>query len=269
MNRLRDTFVKLQADGRKALLPYVTGGYPDAATTVEILKRVDASKCACVEVGIPFSDPIADGPVIQASFSRALESGFKLDALLGALRQNRGAIAVPLIAMVSYSIVYRRSPESFVQAAKDSGFDGLIVPDLALEEADELAVIGRAHECPLVLMVAPTSDEARRRRIAALSEPFIYYQSLAGVTGERRQLAAGLAEHVRELRADTAKPVCVGFGISTPQHVADVCRIADGAIVGSAIVRRISAAVEQDACAADVVRAVAEFIAELADAVPG
>ncbi|MCK4343286.1 MAG: tryptophan synthase subunit alpha [Phycisphaerae bacterium] len=268
MNKLQATFQQLQATGRKALLPYVTGGYPDPETTVEILKRIDPRRCACVEVGIPFSDPIADGPVIQTSFSAALEKGFQLDALFAAIRQNRQDIDVPLLAMVSYSIVYRRTPRQFVETAKAAGFDGLIVPDLAFEEAEDLATIAREIECPLVLMVAPTSEEQRRRRIAALSEPFIYYQSLAGVTGERDKLPADLADHVRELREETGKPICVGFGIATPAHVAAVCEVADGAIVGSAIVRRMNEAVERGESPASIARTVTDFIAELTAALP-
>lgn len=264
MNRLLGAFERLARDGRKALLPYITGGFPDAATTVAILKRIDPQICACVEVGIPFSDPIADGPVIQASFATALERGFRLDELFEALGQARGAIAVPLLAMVSYSIVYRRDPQQFVARARAAGFDGLIVPDLAFEEAENLVQISKAAECPLVLMVAPTTADDRRARIAALSEPFIYYQSLAGVTGERTTLPADLTQHVHELRQAAQKPVCVGFGIATAAHVRTVCSVADGAIVGSAIVRQMNEAVARGADSASVADLVFAKVAELA-----
>lgn len=268
MNRLRRRFQQLQASGQKALLPYVTGGYPDAATTMEILRGIDPTRCACVELGLPFSDPIADGPVIQTSFSRALEGGFRIDGLFDELAGQRDEIAVPLIAMVSYSIVYRREPRAFVARAANAGIDGLIVPDIPLEEVDELAAIGRDRDCPIVMLVAPTSRDPRRARIAALSEPFIYYQSTAGVTGEREQLPTDLLENVARLRAQSGKPVCVGFGISKPEHVAAVCRVADGAIVGSAIVRRMNAAVDRGASASATARDVIEFIETLAAAVP-
>ncbi len=245
---------------RKALLPYVTGGYPDPGATVEILRRLEPRHCTAVEIGIPFSDPVADGPVIQTSFSRALERGFRLGALFDALAAARGDIAVPLLTMVSYSIVYRRGPRRFVEQARAAGIDGLIVPDLAFEEAAELAEVGRACDCPLVLIIAPTSEPTRRRQIAKLSEPFIYYQSLAGVTGERAALPPDLAQHVAELRAESDKPICVGFGISTPEQVAAVCAVADGAIVGSAIVRRMNAAVERGAGAAELADEVVAFI---------
>ncbi|MBU0637336.1 MAG: tryptophan synthase subunit alpha [Planctomycetes bacterium] len=264
MNRLRQSFAELASTGQKRLLPYVTAGYPSLAATVEILRRLDPKLCACVELGIPFSDPIADGPVIQASFSYALEHGFKLDTLWQALTDARDDIALPLVAMVSYSIVYRRNPAAFVADAVAAGIDGLIVPDLSLEEADELARIGHEHDCPLVMLVAPTSDERRRKRIGGISEPFIYYQSLVGVTGERDELPAELSENVRRLRAESGKPVCVGFGVATAAQVAAVCQVADGAIVGSAIVRRIGAAMESDASVDNVARVVADFVSELA-----
>jgi tryptophan synthase alpha chain len=264
MNRLRATFDELRTTGRKALLPYITGGYPDCTTTMDILRRLDPRQCAAAEIGIPFSDPIADGPVIQASFSAALESGFRIDTLFDALRAARADIHIPLLAMVSYSIVYRRDPRRFVERAKAAGCDGLIVPDLALEEAAELAAAGRDCDCPLVMLITPTSTEPRRRQIAALSEPFIYYQSLAGVTGERTALPADLAAHVQQLRTETGKPICVGFGISTPEQVAAVCQFADGAIVGSAIVRRISAALARGITGAALAQHAAAWIAELA-----
>lgn len=268
MNRLAKTFADLHVSGRKTVMPYITGGYPDAETTVAILKRIDPRGCACVEVGIPFSDPIADGPVIQTSFSRALERGFKLDQLLAAVASHRDAIRVPLLAMVSYTVVYRRDSRAFVRAIRTAGFDGLIVPDLALEEADELAAIARADDCCLVMMVAPTTEAARRERITTLSEPFIYYQSLAGVTGERTALPPDLAAHVTELRRTTGKPICVGFGISTPQHVQAVCSVADGAIVGSAIVRHMNAGVDQGLGPEALADNVAQFIQELTTALP-
>ena len=268
MSRLRTIFEQSRADGRKGLLPYITAGYPDLTTTVEILRRIDPERCLCVELGIPFSDPIADGPVIQTSFSRVLATGFKLDGLLETIRQHRAQIAVPLLAMVSYSIVYRRVPQDFVRQARAAGFDGLIVPDLAIEEADELATIAGEQNCPLVMMIAPTSVKERRARIAAISEPFIYYQSVAGVTGERDALPADLIEQVRQLRASSGKPVCVGFGIARPEQVSAVCQVADGAIVGSAIVRRMNTAVDSGASPVQIAEQVETLIAELTARLP-
>ena len=264
MNKLRARFDQSSPDRcGSALLPYITAGYPDIATTIDILERLDAGRCACVELGIPFSDPIADGPVIQTSFSRALEAGFRLEPLFEALGRSRARIDVPLVAMVSYSIVHRRGPQAFVSAAVDAGISGLIVPDLSIEEAAGLAGICTAHDCPLVMIAAPTTCAERRRQIAKTSEPFIYYQSLAGVTGERSRLPADLSENVARLASESGKPICVGFGISNAEQVADVCRVAAGAIVGSAIVRRINDAVERSAARDEIVEAVLDFVNDL------
>jgi len=268
MNRLATAFARLTAAQRRSLLPYITGGYPDVETTLAILRGLDAERCACAEIGIPFSDPIADGAVIQASFSRALERGFRLDNLLAGLRAARQEIAVPLIAMVSYSIVYRREPSRFVAALVQAGFDGLLAPDLSLEEAEDLAAICRRHACPLGMMVAPTTRPGRRERLLQMSEPFIYYQSLVGITGERDRLPHDLAENVRRLREVAGKPVCVGFGISRPEQVAAVCAVADGAIVGSAIVRRMNAAVDRGDAGSALAQDVLEFIRTLTAALP-
>lgn len=269
VNRLRQSFESFRAAGRKALLPYVTAGFPDLETTIAILRGIDPQRCACVELGIPFSDPIADGPVIQASFYAAIERGFRVDALWTAIGAARAEIVVPLVAMVSYSIVHRRDPRRFVSAAHDAGIDGLIVPDLSFEEAEELAGICRAAGCPLVMMIAPTTAPDRQAKIAALSEPFIYYQSLAGVTGERSNVASDLATHVEAIRRLTPKPVCVGFGIATPQQVRTVAGTADGVIVGSAIVRRINDAVVRGDNRAAIAAAAGEFIRELGDGLTG
>lgn len=268
VNRLRSRFAQLHADGQKALLPYITAGYPDVGTTLEILKRIDTRRCACVELGIPFSDPIADGPVIQASFSRALDSGFKLDALFDALHDAHGQIHIPLVAMVSYSIVYRRGADAFLKRATEAGIDGLIIPDLAIEEVDDLAAAAQEHDCPLIMIIAPTTGDTRRRRILGVSQPFIYYQSLAGVTGERNRLPADLNDNISRLKHETDKPICVGFGISQPAHVAAVCRSADGAIVGSAIVRRINEAVDRGAGSDEIASQVGSFVDELCSALP-
>lgn len=268
MNRLVDNFAQLRHDGRRVLMPYITAGYPDAATTIEILKRLDPRRVGCVEVGIPFSDPIADGPVIQASFSNALSAGFRVGEFFEALGAARRDIPVPLVAMVSYSIVYRREPARFIEQALAAGFEGMLVPDLAWEEAHDLSTLCDDHDFALVQMVAPTSGPARRAHIAALSEPFIYYQALRGVTGERDALPADLRDGVAALRSQTDKPICVGFGISRPEHVASVCEIADGAIVGSAIVRRLNEGLAQQQPQEQLVDSVVALIGELAAAVP-
>lgn len=268
MNRLSGRFHDLSGNGQRVLLPYITAGFPDYDTTIEILRRVPADRCGAVELGIPFSDPIADGPTIEASFSAALAGGFKLGELLDRLRDARREIPVPLIAMVSYSIVYRREPAKFVREARSAGFDGLLVPDLSIEQANTLADICRGEDCPLVMMIAPTTRPDRRDAIADLSEPFIYYQSVVGITGERNTLPTELAVHVRRLREQARKPVCVGFGIGKPEQVRAVCEFADGAIVGSAIVRRLLDAHARGEGSGATTEAALKFINELAAALP-
>jgi tryptophan synthase alpha chain len=268
MNDLQTAFARATSTGHKALLPFITAGCPDIDTTLAILRRIDPSHCACAEIGFPFTDPIADGPVIQTSFTRALAGGFTTDAFLPALGAARPDIRVPLVAMVSYSIVYRRGVKAFMAALRTAGVDGVIIPDLALEEAGDVADVARATQCSLIMIATPTSTADRRARIAELSDPFIYYQSLAGVTGERRALSADLATQVADLRTLTDKPICVGFGISTADHVREVCAVADGAIVGSALVRHVLDGIDAGAPPGASVERVIARIGDLATGLP-
>lgn len=263
MNRLVERFDVLRTTKRKCLLPYITAGHPDLATTFRLLETLDDDRLGAIELGIPFSDPIADGPVIQASFHQALQRGFRVAALLDGLRNVRHSVGAPLIAMVSYSIVFRRGPDRFVDEAREAGFDGLIVPDLAQEECAALARHCHNRGMCLILMAAPSTSHKRLQRVSELSEPFVYFQAVAGITGERAALPADLKAQVTRLRDAGGKPVCVGFGISSPRQVADVCAVADGAIVGSAIVRRIQQAASTDANSAHVCSAAGEYVREL------
>ncbi|MGE3180277.1 MAG: tryptophan synthase subunit alpha [Phycisphaerae bacterium] len=267
MNRLQERFDSLAAAQRKFVLPYITAGYPDVGATIELLEQLDHDHIGAVELGIPFSDPIADGPVIQTSFYRALESGYTNRKLFDALAKRRAEIAVPLIAMVSYSIVARRGCESFVEAAVAAGIDGFIVPDLSLEEASEFATICCDRKATFAMLVAPNTSTARRERIAALSTPFVYYQAVAGITGERAALPDDLVTNIESLRGSAKKPVCVGFGIAKPEQAREVCRVADGVIVGSAIVRRMNESVERGDSEGRMIDGVTRFVNELADAV--
>lgn len=264
MNRLQASFHELVRGNRRGLLPYITAGFPDTQTTLDILKALDPAICPCAELGIPFSDPIADGPVIQASFSEALKGGFRLTPFLAALAACRAEIRVPLIMMISYSIVYRRGVAEFPAEMVAAGIDGLLLPDLPLEESPEVAAACRASGVPIIRMIAPTTLPDRRERLAEVSSPFIYYQSTVGVTGERGALPSELKTDVRALRQQSGKPVCVGFGVSSPQQVAAICEFADGAIVGSAIIRRMLAAFEQKHAGPQIARAAVSFIDELA-----
>ncbi len=262
-NRIDDVFARLGRDGRKGLWPFVTAGYPDLDTTIELLQAFDRAGVAGIELGIPYSDPVADGPVIQTSFFHALERGLKIDSIFERVGALRSTVSMPLLAMVSFSIVYRIGIERFIDRAAATGFDGLIIPDLSLEEAEDTAGRAAGAGLRLIMLVSPTTSQERRERIASLSTGFVYYLSVAGITGERDQLPPDLIENVERLRGTSGRPVCVGFGISRPEHVQTVCTVADGAIVGSAIVRRISDCVKRGAARGQIVQEVARLIDDL------
>lgn len=235
----------LAASGKKGLLPYVTAGLPDLATTRRILESLAALGVTAVELGFPYSDPIADGPTIQSSFTRVLDKGIRVADILRMVSEFRKTCQLPLIAMLSYSIVYRRGTADFIRMAHDAGIDGFILPDLSLEEAPAVAKQCADAGMCLAMLVSPATPPERRQKIASLSTGFTYYMSVKGITGERRDLPPELIENVRTLRQQSGRPVVVGFGIGTADQVRLVCSVADGAIIGSALVRRIMEA--QDA----------------------
>ncbi len=233
------TFDTIRASGGIGLLPFLPAGYPDLETTAAALLALERGGASVIEVGIPFSDPIADGPVIQEAFTLALAKKLKVEQVFEAVAGVRTRLAVPLVAMVSYSIVFRVGVPRFVAAAREAGFDGLILPDLPPPEAQRICDAVRSGGLETVLLVAPTTTPERRRQIAELSSGFVYYLSVSGITGERDRLPEDLARNVRQLRDMTDRPICVGFGISQAAHVAQLRGQADGAIVGSAYVKRM------------------------------
>lgn len=273
MNRIDALFQRLRGEGRRALMPFVTAGDPDLATTAAVILEAVRRGAHMVEVGIPYSDPIADGPVISASYTRALEHGVKLAAIFQTLRTLRaetaaGALAAaPVVTMVSYAIVLRHGLEAYVREAAEAGIDGLIVPDLPVEEAGPLASLIAAHDLRLIQLVTPLTPRERAIRIARTTSGFLYYVSVAGITGERTELPPDLAENVAWLRTQTELPICIGFGISRPEHIRQLAPVADGLIVGSALVRRLAEAGSRPR--AEVVASVGEFVEELAAALPG
>jgi len=261
-NRLTMVFDDIRSRDGGVLLPFITAGYPDLETTVELLKDFERRGVRVCELGVPFSDPVADGPTIQASYTDALNAGIDSDAIFQAVRRWRddgGAMA--LLAMVSYSIVYRHGLEEYLHAAKNAGFDGFIIPDLSLEEAGKVESACRELDLANVMLVAPTTPPDRRLEIANHCSGFIYFISVAGITGERSRLPDATIAAVAELRKHTKTPVCVGFGISSPEMVRTVCKVADGAIVGSAIVHRITD--NRRLPREELVKLVGEFVGEL------
>jgi tryptophan synthase alpha chain len=258
-------FSNLRREKRKALMPFITAGDPDLAFTAAVLKEVVGRGCHLCEVGIPYSDPIADGPVIQASYTRALGHKIRLGDILKTLGDVAPAVKAPLVTMVSYAIVYRHGAEQYVDEVKHRGLAGLIVPDLPVEESAGLAKICAARDISLIQLVTPTTPRDRAVRIAETSTGFLYYVSVAGITGERTQLPPELVDNVGWLRTQTKLPICIGFGISKPEHVKLLAPVADGLIVGSAIVRRIATAADQPR--EKVLRDVGEYVAELLAAI--
>ena len=244
-DRFADTFASARVAGRKLLCPFLTAGYPSLPATVDLLHAVQrvaaGGHIGCVELGIPFSDPIADGPTIQASYTHALAQGVNVDGVLAAVAQARAAgVEIPIMAMVSFSIIFKRGARSFAQASRAAGIDGVVLPDVPLEEAPAIVDTLRAAGLKSTLLIAPTTPPERRAQIARLCDGFVYYLSVAGITGERRELPPDLVANVAEIRTHTNAPVCVGFGIATAAHVRQVLQVADGAIVGSALVRRVT-----------------------------
>lgn len=240
MSAVDQLFVKLRQEGRKALMPFITAGDPDLDFTAALLRELVARGSSMCELGIPYSDPIADGPVIQASYTRALARKIKLSQILDSVRQVTPQLAAPVVTMVSYAIVYRHGLERYVEEAKAAGVAGAIVPDLLVDEADEMARICRRHDFNLIQLVTPTTPRDRALRIAETSTGFLYYVSVTGITGERTQLPPELLDNVSWLRERTPLPICIGFGVSQPEHVRLLRPVADGLIVGSAIVRRVA-----------------------------
>ncbi len=266
-NRIDERLAAAVSAGKGALLPYLTGGYPDLEATAEWVKRFDAGGITAVEIGFPYSDSIADGPVIQDSFHRALEGGLKVRELFDMAGSIRPQVDVALLAMVSFSIMRRMGVTEFVKHAGEAGFDGLIVPDIPFEEAgdvtDAVADQGLRH----VMLVAPSTPPRRAEEIARRPTGFVYQVAVRGITGERDKVPDDLRARVQRLRAVSGTPVCVGFGISNAEHVRQVCEVADGAIVGSAIVRRITEALDAGKPRRVVVETIAAFVDELAEGV--
>jgi len=261
MSAIDTLFRELRGTGRKAMMPFVTAGDPDLEFTAAVLRRLDGQGCHLFEVGIPYSDPVADGPVIQASYTRALEKKVKLADIFQMLTRLTPALAAPVVSMVSYAIVYRQGLAEYVGRAKAAGVAGVIVPDLPVEESGPLAETCRREDLSLIHLVTPTTPRDRARLIAERTTGFIYYVSVTGITGERTELPHEVLDKVAQLREDTELPICIGFGISRPEHVRMLMPVADGLIVGSAVVRRIAEAAGQPR--EQVLDKVSRYVADL------
>jgi len=268
MSRLEGAFARLRARGERALVPYFTAGDPSLADTRRLVIEAARRGADVIELGVPFSDPLADGPVIQRAGARALAAGTTVARVLETVSALRAEIDVPLVLLTYYNPVLAFGLKAFARTAADAGVDGAIVADMPPEESEPLASEAAAAGLDLVYMLAPTSTPPRVRLIAKKSRGFIYVVSLTGVTGERQELPTDLATQIDTLRDVTTMPVCVGFGISTPAQVAAVGRIADGAAVGSAIVRLVEARTGSSTLVEDVGKFIAELKAPLREPLP-
>ncbi len=265
MNRIEETFASLKSAGRKALVPYIMAGDPDLETTAALVVELDRRGADLVELGVPFSDPIADGPTIQRAALRALDRGTTLRDIVDTVGPLRERSGVPIVLMTYYNPVLAYGVGDFSRDAARAGVDGLIVPDLPPEEGAELSDACRRHGLTVVFLVAPTSTVSRIELVNRHTTGFVYCVSLTGVTGARGKLADGVDEFMAQVRSHTDRPLGLGFGISSPEQANEASRLADGVIVGSAIVN----VMEEHAGEPDLVRVVGEYVASLRAGIDG
>jgi tryptophan synthase alpha chain len=252
-------FAALRERGEGALVVFVVAGHPDESATDEVLLTIADAGADIIELGLPFSDPLADGPVIQAASQRALAGGVTPRRVLEIAGRFRRARDLPLVVMTCYNPIWQFGATDFARESAAVGVDGLIVTDLPPEESKDWVAAARANNLDTILLLAPTSSTDRIKKVVDLATGFVYCVSRMGVTGARAELPSDLRGLVGRIRAETAKPVVVGFGISRPEHVAEVCRLADGAVVGSAVVSLI----DREQGSAGLGDAVARFVREL------
>ncbi|HHT9126813.1 MAG TPA: tryptophan synthase subunit alpha [Candidatus Brocadiia bacterium] len=264
MNRIDKKFQDLRNKREPAFIPFISAGDPDLPTTKSLILELEKRGADVIELGFPFSDPIADGPIIQASYYRALSKGQKVSQifdLISDIRKSASGGQIPIVSMASYSIVFKSGCERFIETALNAGLDGATIPDLPIEESDEVFKIAEKKDFKIVCFVAPTTTEHRRDIIARKSQGFIYYISVVGITGVRDTLPTDMIENIRKLRQLTNTPISIGFGVSTPEQAKTVGQIADGVIVGSAIIKMIEK--YQDKSLKELVQAVGDFAENL------
>lgn len=260
MSRIKNTFNRLKKKNEAALIPYIMAGDPDLATTKTLILDMEKAGADIIELGAPFSDPLADGPTIQKAAIRSLKNNTSIDDVLKLVADVRTVSRVPLILMTYYNLIFHYGEERFVHDAAAAGLDGIILPDLPPEEAGTLAPLAKKDGLDMIFLLAPTSTDERIKLVSRLSQGFVYYVSLTGVTGARTGLQQSIQESLQRIKAMTDKPVAVGFGISTPDQAAQVAHWgADGVIVGSALVK----VVEENAGSPDLVEKAAAFVKAL------
>jgi tryptophan synthase alpha chain len=239
MSRIGARFKQIRSTQGKAFIPYIMAGDPNMARTKELVRILGECGADIVELGVPFSDPLADGPTIQKAAQRSLAQGVTLGGVIELVSELRTVTQIPIVLMTYYNLIFRYGEERFSRDAAAAGVDGMIIPDLPPDEAANLLRFSGKAGLDLIFLLAPTSTEERIKKVSKASGGFIYYVSITGITGAKLSMDPSIESHIARIRAGTGKPVAVGFGISTPEEAAAVSKFADGAIVGSAIVKRV------------------------------
>lgn len=265
MGRIEEKFTVLKKEGKKAFIAYITAGDPDLPTTMKLLFALERSGVDIVEIGVPFSDPVADGPTIQAASERALKKRVTLDGIFSMIAAFRKQSSMPVVLFGYYNPVLHYGTERFAAAARTSGVDGILVVDLPPEEADELRRFTDPAGLSFITLIAPTTGPERTRKLVASASGFIYYISVAGVTGTAAPVIDAIRGDMENLKKTTDLPVVIGFGIFTPEQAAAAAAPADGVVVGSALVRLIG----EKGGSADLLPAVASFAAKIRQAING
>jgi len=259
MNRVESKFRELKGRGDKALITFITAGDPDLDMTFDLVLKMEDKGADIIELGVPFSDPLADGTTIQRSSQRALENKVRLNDILGLVQRLRRNTEIPILLMSYFNPIYRYGLEEFATMCRRTGVDGVIIPDLVVEEAGEWSKVAMRKKISTVFLAAPTSPIERIRKIAARSTGFLYYVSLTGVTGARNRLSVNVTEALKTIKKTVDRPVVCGFGISNPEQVRKVSKYSDGVVVGSAIIDLIEKSKGRTA----ILRNVGNFISSL------
>lgn len=261
MGRIEDKFRELKEVNKKALITFITAGDPDFETTIEIVKEMELKGADIIELGIPYSDPIAEGPVIQRANTRALLNGFKIKDIMNVVNEIRKEVKVPILYLLYYNCILQYGIERFFEDCVNYGVDGLIIPDLPFEERNEIDEISSGYPVDVITLVSPTSDD-RIEKVAKNAKGFLYCVSSLGVTGMRSEFSTDFEEFFSKINKVTVIPKALGFGISTPEHIKSLKKYCDGLIVGSAIVKQVEKSANKD----KAVKNVGEFVQSLREA---
>lgn len=259
MTRIEKRFKELKQKNKKAFITFITAGYPNLGVTEKLILEFSRTQVDIIELGVPFSDPLADGPVIQESSQEALKRKVNLDVILDLVRKLRRKTEVPICLMTYYNPIFCFGEERFCAKARACGVDGVIIPDLPPEEAGPFVRSANKHNLDVIYFISPTTSLKRIKYIGRISKGFIYYVSLTGVTGTRENVPWDLAKNIKTIKKYTRQPICAGFGISSRLQVKQVCKIADGVIVGSAVIKKI----KENIGRRDLVKRIGNFVKNL------